>query len=152
MPRFKHTTQKFDQHGNKIPKGLNGLKTFTKENPEAIIFDSKSEYELYLKFKEMEEKGEISNLQCKQKFDLVPKRKWWNNVKERWDIIREITYETDFTFERDGQAVVVDCKGWKLKVDKKTGKEKHQVYYDEIYKIKKKLFLWKYPDFIFEEM
>lgn len=152
MPRFQNTTQKYDHNGNKVLKGLNGIKEHVKNNPGCTIFDSKSEYELFHKFSEAEQKGEIKNLECQKAFHLIDKRKWWNNVKERWDIIRELVYITDFVFEREGQRIAVDCKGWKLCKDKKTGKEKFSVYYDEIYKIKKKLFLNMYPEYVFEEM
>jgi Protein of unknown function (DUF1064) len=152
MPRFNHTTQKFDQTGQKVLKGRNGLKEHTTNFPDLIIFDSKSEYELYCKFLEMQDQGQISQLECKKAFPLVPKTRWWNNVKSRTDIVRELTYISDFCFVREGKKVCVDCKGWKLRVDKKSGKEKFMVYYDDIYKIKKKLFLWLYPDYIFEEM
>jgi hypothetical protein len=151
MARFSHSTQKYDQNGNKIPKGRNGLKQFTKDNPELIVLDSKSEYELYVEFIEKEKNGEIQNLVCKNPFPLIPKTTWWNNIKERKDIIRELTYISDFTFTRDGKEICVDCKGWKYRMEKKSGKEKWQVYYDDIYKLKKKLFLWLYPQYIFEE-
>jgi hypothetical protein len=151
MARFSHSTQKFDQHGVKIPKGKNGLKEFTTNNPDSIIFDSKSEYELYLKLTEMEASGEIKELRIKVSYPLVPKTTWWNNVKERKDVVRELTYICDFSFVRDGKSTVMDCKGWKYKMDKKSGKEKWQVYYDDMYKLKKKLFLWLYPDITFEE-
>ena len=65
-------------------------------------------------------------------------------------------YRADFTFDRtlsNGQIqqVVLDCKGWKLKRDKTTGKETYSVYTDDVYQIKKKIFLEKYPQYIFEE-
>jgi Protein of unknown function (DUF1064) len=152
MPRFNSTTQKYDQFGRKIPKGRDGIKTFMQQYPDTMIFDSKSEYLLYEKFKQMEQENLIHNLKCKQKFDLVPKTKWWNNIKQKFDIVRELSYICDFTFTRDNKEVVVDCKGWALRLDKKTNTQKYKAYYDEIYKIKKKLFLHKYPQYIFEEM
>ena len=151
MPRFNHTTQKIDQNGVRVSKGRSGLKDHIVANPGVQIFDSKSEYELFLRFEQDQKDGKISNLECKKAFPLVPKKTWWNNVKKRNDVVRELTYIADFVFVRDGKMICVDCKGWKLKKDKETGKEKWQVYYDEIYKIKKKLFLWLYPEYIFEE-
>lgn len=152
MPRFKHATQKYDENGNKIPKGRNGLKDYLICNQDCQVFDSKSEYDIYHLFKDMEKQGLIQNLECKKVFPLIPKTIWYNNVKEKKEAVRELVYISDFCFERDGQKVVVDCKGWKLKPDKKTGRPKYQVYYDDIYKIKKKLFLWLYQDYLFEEM
>jgi|GEM_PF-3561329 len=151
MPRFKHTTQKYDERGVKVPKGRDGIKNHNADNPDTMIFDSKSEYELYLELSEQQKQGLISELEYKKVFPIVPKTKWWNNMKERWDVIRELTYITDFVFLRDGKMICMDCKGWKSVTDKATGKVKMQAYYDEIYKIKKKLFLWKYPEYIFEE-
>jgi hypothetical protein len=153
MPRFNSTTQKYDSNGNKVPKGLNGIKKHLEDNPDIMIFDSKAEYELYIKLNEMEKAGKIKNLTYKQKFTLVGANKWFNNVKEKQENIRELCYITDFVFERNGKKVVLDCKGWKLKKDKKTGKEKWSVYYDEIYKLKKKMFIEKYKDeYVFEEL
>jgi Protein of unknown function (DUF1064) len=152
MPRFQNSTQKYDQYGNKIPKGRDGLKKHLESFPDAIAFDSKSEYLTYVYLLDLIEKKEIQNLQIKKCFPLVEKRKWWNNFKKKWDIVRELVYISDFSFERDGNNVVLDCKGWKEVIDKKTGKTKCTVYYDEIYKIKKKLFLDKYSDYIFEEL
>lgn len=152
MARFQNTTQKYDEEGRKVQKGLNGIKQHNIDYPNLMIFDSKSEYEIYSGLLAKQGAGLITELECKKSFLLVPKRKWYNNVKNKQDIIRELTYITDFVFKRDGVWIAVDCKGWKEVRDKKTGTLKWKAYYDEIYKIKKKLFLNMYPEYIFEEL
>lgn len=153
MARFNYSAQKFDENGNKIPKGAGMLKKYRADNPNLMIFDSKSEYELYIKLKEDERRGLIRNLRYKEKFLLVDKCTWYNNIKQKNENIRELYYITDFVFEREGKKVVVDCKGWRQVKDKKTGKLKWTVYYDELYKLKKKILLSRYGmDFVFEEM
>lgn len=157
MPRFTGTTQKYDSLGRKIPTGRNQLSAWKETNPGLLIFDSKSEYEAYLILKDLEEKKLIYNLKQQVYFPLVPATKWFNNVTQKNVTIRELGYRADFTFTRMlenllTQDVVLDCKGWKLKKDKKTGKETYGVYTDDIYQIKKKLFLHTYPQFLFEEM
>lgn len=153
MARFQNSTQKYDQNGIKIPKGISGIKNYTLENPNVLIFDSKSEYEIYKLLTEQLETGLISALEIKKKFDLVPAIKWFNNIKGKFENIRGVSYITDFAFVRGNEKIIVDCKGWKFKMDKKSGKEKWQVYYDDIYKLKKKLFLNKYgTEYTFEEM
>ena len=49
--------------------------------------------------------------------------------------IRAITYIADFQYEEDGRTVVEDVKG----------------FLTEVYKLKKKLFLKKYPNLLFRE-
>lgn len=157
MPRFTGTTQKYDSLGRKIPTGRNQLSAWKLANPDLLIFDSKSEYETYLILKDQEERKLIYNLKTQVYFPLVPATKWFNNVTQKNVTIRELGYRADFTFTRvlpewNKEEVVLDCKGWKLKRDKATGKETYSVYTDDIYQIKKKLFLHKYPQYVFEEM
>lgn len=156
MPRFVRTTQKYDDQGRKVPKGKDGLKKHKDLYPESLIFDSKNEYLTYLQLKKLESENLIHNLQTQVSFELLPSQKWWNNLKQKWEILRKLDYVCDFLYERYDQfgrleKVCVDCKGWRQQKDKKTGKIKWSCYYDDIYKLKKKLFLQKYPEFIFEE-
>ncbi len=156
MPRFTSTTTKFDQFGRKVPKGIQGLTAHREEFGDCVIFDSKSEYETYLYLTDLEKAKEIQNLKLKVKFELVLGTRWWNNVKEKSEIIRSMDYIADFVFERSGptgmvEKICLDCKGWRQKKDKKTGKVSWDCYYDDIYKIKKKIFLSKYTEYIFEE-
>ena len=75
-----------------------------------------------------------------------------NAIKNKLEIVRKVDYIADFTYtDKEGKTFVVDCKGWKQVKDKKTGKLKWKCYQDDIYKLKKKIFLHKYPDLIFQE-
>lgn len=157
MPRFTGSTQKYDSLGRKVPIGKNLLTTWKEANLGLSIFDSKSEYQAYLTLRDQEAKGLIQNLQQQVYFPLIPATKWFNNITNKNITIREMGYRADFTFTRvlpdsTTQDVVLDCKGWKLKKDKTTGKETYSVYTDDIYQIKKKIFLNKYPQYLFEEM
>jgi len=156
MARFTSSPNKFDQLGRKVPKGIQGLTAHREEFGDCVIFDSKSEYETYLYLTDLEQKNEISKLVSKVKFELVAGTRWWNNVKEKFEVIRSMDYIADFVFERSGptgmvEKICLDCKGWRQKKDKKTGKVSWDCYYDDIYKIKKKIFLNRYPEYIFEE-
>ncbi len=89
-------------------------------------FDSKLEYERYKQLKLLERTGEIRNLRLQTKFVLQPA--YTKNGKK----IRAIEYFADFTYydTRKEKMIVEDTKGIKT----------------EVYKIKKKIFEYKYPD------
>lgn len=87
-----------------------------KTEVDGIIFDSKHEAEVYLKLKDRENKGEISNLQLQVPFELIPK------IGKQ----RPCTYVADFTYYEGYKFMVVDAKGVKT----------------DAYKIKKKLMRW----------
>lgn len=93
-------------------------------------FDSKHESRDYLKLKSMEDSGIISNLQTQVSFELQPKYTTKDGRK-----IRSISYVADFVYERDGQTYVQDSKGMKT----------------DVYKLKRKMFEYRYPDIIFVE-
>lgn len=93
-------------------------------------FDSKHESRDYLKLKSMEDSGIINNLQTQVSFELQPKYTTKDGRK-----IRSISYVADFVYERDGQTYVQDSKGMKT----------------DVYKLKRKMFEYKYPDIIFVE-
>lgn len=93
-------------------------------------FDSKHESRDYLKLKSMEDSGIISNLQTQVSFELQPKY----TTKDGRNI-RAITYRADFVYERDGQTYVQDSKGMRT----------------DVYKLKRKMFEYRYPDIIFVE-
>lgn len=131
------------------PKGYKA----TSLSKDSLLFDSKSEHQIYLRLKEQEKLGIISNLQLQVTFNLLDKTTWYNNVKQKNEAIRPVTYIADFVFNRGQDKVICDCKGWILKKDKKTGKEKWNVFIDDIYKLKKKMMLALYtPEYIFEEL
>lgn len=90
---------------------------------DGITFDSKKEAERYKELKAMEERGEVYNLELQRKFELLP------SFVADGKKFRAITYKADFAyFTFDGQPVVEDVKGFKT----------------EVYKIKAKLFAYKY--------
>lgn len=91
---------------------------------DGIEFDSKKERNHYLKLKAMEEVGLIKNLELQKEYIL--QEKFVLNGKTR----RKITYKADFSYitTEDNKLHVVDVKGFKT----------------EVYKLKKKLFEYKY--------
>lgn len=91
---------------------------------DGIKFDSAKERNYYLKFKIMEEAGIIKNLEIQKKFILQVG--YTINDKKR----REISYYADFCYisTKDDKLHVIDVKGFKT----------------DVYKLKKKLFEYKY--------
>ena len=88
-----------------------------------IKFDSKKECERYKVLKNLEEKGEISNLELQKKFILIPKQEMEyeetlksGKIKTKTRTIeREISYIADFYYkDKDGKEVVEDVKGCKF--------------------------------------
>ena len=91
-----------------------------------ISFDSKKECEYYIYLENLEAQGAISELQRQVRFTLQP------SFKHQGKTIRAITYVADFTYvDSDGKYHIVDVKGSK---DTLT----------ETFKIKSKMFLYKY--------
>jgi hypothetical protein len=76
----------------------------------------------FITLKEMEERKEITDLQLQVRFELQPTFKLGNET------IRSITYIADFTYYQNDEYIVEDCKGFRT----------------ETYKLKKKLFEYKY--------
>lgn len=97
---------------------------------DGIKFDSKKEADRYLVLKYMLKNKEIEELQLQPKFLLQ------DSYKYRGKTVRKIYYIADFSYKQNGALVVEDVKG------KKT----------EVYKLKKKLFLYKYPKMDFREV
>ena len=96
-----------------------------------IEFDSKKEAKRYLELKMLEKAGKIKNLKLQPLFLLQ------EGFYYRGKAIRQITYRADFEYvDEKGNKVVEDVKGVKT----------------DVYKLKKKLFLKKYPDVIFKEI
>lgn len=93
-------------------------------------FDSKKESRDWFKLKSMEDSGLIKNLRCQVPFELQPKYTTRDGRK-----IRSISYVADFVYERDGSIYVQDSKGART----------------DVYKLKRKLFEYKYPDYVFIE-
>ena len=97
---------------------------------DGIKFDSKAEAERYKELRMMERAGNITDLKCQPKFQLIP-----TFVKDG-KTFRGITYIADFCYTQDGRTVVEDVKGYKT----------------EVYKLKRKLFEYYYSDLKLEEI
>lgn len=97
-----------------------------------ITFDSRKESKRYSELKFMERCGLIKNLELQKSYELQPKFRKNNKAYQK------ITYIADFTYydvERE-QIVVEDVKGYKT----------------DVYKLKKKLFEYKYPELEVKEI
>ena len=99
---------------------------------DGIKFDSKKEYKRYLELKLMLKSGLIKNLELQKRYELQP------SFKKNGKTIRKIEYLADFVYydNKLNKIIVQDTKGFRT----------------ETYKIKKKLFEYKYPDLEIEEI
>ena len=91
---------------------------------DGIKFDSKREANYYIKLKELKKEGKIKDLELQKNYLLQEKFKIGNKTR------REICYRADFTYvtTEDDKLHVVDVKGFRT----------------EVYRLKKKLFEYKY--------
>lgn len=105
----------------------------TKVEYDGHKFDSKKECEYYKQLKVFEKAGQISNLELQPVFLLQEK---YRDVQGK--AVREITYIADFRYIEtcSGKSITIDVKGLKT----------------EVYKLKKKLLLFKYKDLNFKEV
>lgn len=100
---------------------------------DGYTFDSKKESIRYLELKTLEQKGIIKNLKLQPRFELQEKFKL--NGKAR----RKIEYIADFSYIQNGKLVVEDVKSSFTRKN-------------PLYRIKKKLFEYKYQIEIKEEV
>lgn len=97
---------------------------------EGKTFDSQKEADYYLYLRSLLAQGRIKSIELQPKFILQPS--FTHQDKKH----RAITYKADFkVVHTDGTVEVIDVKGVRT----------------QAYQIKKKLFLFKYPDIIFTE-
>lgn len=91
---------------------------------DGIKFDSKKEGNRYLELKLLLKAKKIRDLELQKKFELLPKYKINNKT------IRAISYIADFVYWdiSKNEMIIEDTKGFKT----------------EVYKLKKKLFEYKY--------
>lgn len=94
---------------------------------DGITFDSRREAERYRELRLMEKANLILHLELQPVYEL--QAKFRHNGKTE----RAITYKADFRYEENGRIVVEDVKGMET----------------EVFKIKRKLFLYRYPDIDF---
>lgn len=90
-------------------------------------FDSIAEHTRYCELVMLEQAGEISGLKVHPKYEIQPA------FKHKGKKYRAVTYEGDFEYIEDGQVVVEDVKGVET----------------DVFKLKQKLLLNKYPDLDF---
>lgn len=96
-----------------------------KTEVDGIKFDSKKEAEYYCQLKLLKQAGEIKDFGLQPKYELQP------SFKKNGTTHRSITYIADFVIDNnDGTTDIVDIKGVET----------------QVFKIKKKLFEYKYPD------
>lgn len=99
-------------------------------------FDSKKELEYYLSFKQLQEQGKIKNLERQVEYELQA------GFRDKFGKFhRPIKYIADFkyTIVEIEEDVVIDVKASKI-------------FQTDVYKIKKKLLLFKYPLLTFKEL
>lgn len=88
-----------------------------------IEFDSKKEANYYLELKQKVNQGLISDLKLQVKYELIP------SFKLNGHSIRPMCYIADFTYrDKDLCLHIIDTKGFRT----------------DVYKIKKKIFEYKY--------
>lgn len=110
------------RHGNKFTKRI--------INGREVLFDSLKEAKYYDELYIKERIGQIRNLETQKSFELIP------TMKHNGITLRKITYKADFYFIENNKIIVVDTKGFAT----------------DNYKIKKRLFLQKYPHIDFREI
>ena len=93
---------------------------------DGITFDSLAEMNRYLELKQLEKSGVISSLELQPKFLLIPKTEKGG---------RAVYYYADFKYIKNGKIIYEDVKGVQT----------------DVYKLKKKLLFYHYPDICFYE-
>ena len=100
----------------------------------SLYFASQDEHHRYQELKLLEKAGEITDLELQPKWELLPKFTDFNGGKHQ-----AITYKADFMYtDKDGIVIVEDVKSPPTMT--------------QTYKIKKKLLLFRYDDFVFREV
>lgn len=109
--------------GNSIDVKQNKYKN-KKVEYHGIKFDSNKEMAYYIKLEILEQKGKIKDLELQKVYELQP------SFKINGKTYQKITYKADFSYisVEDNKLHVIDVKGFKT----------------EIYKLKKKMFAYKY--------
>lgn len=98
-----------------------------------VVYDSRKEMERAMELSLMERAGQIQSL--RRQVPFVLQDKFTDNTGKTQ---RAITYVCDFMYEQDGKTVVEDVKS------KMTMKLPE-------YRLKKKMFMYRYPQYVFFE-
>ena len=77
---------------------------------DGMTFDSVKEYRRWCELLLLEKAGQITGLERQTAFELIPSQRINGKVAER-----ACNYIADFVYEKDGQMVVEDTKGFKTK-------------------------------------
>ena len=104
-----------------------------KTEVDGIVFDSMLEAKRYGELKLMQRAGMIENLELQPRFVLQP------SFKKNGKTIRKIEYVADFAYQKNGQLIVEDTKSPATLANKE-------------YRLKKKLFEFKYPELTIKEI
>lgn len=116
---------------------------------DGYTFDSKREGNVYLRLKDLQSRGYISDLQIHPKWELQPKltETYVKHLKTKdkeceRTVLQPITYEADFAFYHNGEYVVVDVKISKsllpkeYQIKKKMMRYVHGITLTEVYELK----------------
>lgn len=103
-----------------------------KTTVDGITFDSKAEAARYSELKLLQRAGLIRDLTLQPEFELIPQ------YKKNGRTVRRTTYRADFSYTetKTGRYVIEDVKGVRT----------------ELYRLKKKLFEYRYPDWEIKEI
>lgn len=109
---------------------------------DGIVFQSKREAKRYIQLKQLQESGEITDLQRQVKFLLIPKQVEPDKVGPKGGITkgrvieREVAYIADFTYrDVEGNLIVEDTKGVRTQdyiIKRKLMLERHGIRVREI--------------------
>lgn len=99
---------------------------------DGITFDSQLEANRYFELKLLYKAGEISQLRLQPEFELIPA------FRKNGKAYRKTMYRADFMYfdKKTGKYIVEDTKGFKT----------------DVYKLKRKLFEFKYPGLTISEV
>ena len=97
-----------------------------------IQFDSKLEAKRYNELKLLEKSGKIKELKLQPSFELIP------SFKKNGKTFRKAIYKADFSYidTETGETIIEDTKG----------------YVTELYKLKKKIFEYKFQNLTIREI
>lgn len=103
-----------------IYRGVFNLKYRKYHNKKTIVdgiqFDSLKEGMRYSQLNLLCKVGVIKNLELQKEFELIPAQYEYietNGKKKRKCIERACKYKADFVYEKDGETIVEDTKGYK---------------------------------------
>ena len=97
---------------------------------DGIEFHSEKEGRRYRELKMLQRAGEISGLRLQEPYELIPHQKVRDPMTGKMVTERSVRYVADFVYvdKRSGRTVVEDTKGYRTPE----------------YRLKRKLFLWRY--------